>query len=446
MGVEDYLQSASQLGQLDSEGAFTIAGEAAVGKLAAFQLPRKSAWVLKIVQAAVTSGATFLEVKQSNDVTTFRFDPKIDLDVNAIEKALLAVDIDASPFVRHLCVGLRTVGFGDKRAFTLAASDGEQRQLFGWNCHQLSKKIHREEEPTQPYLHLGVAFPEENRGRALGGMMRAAGRATDEYQEVVRYGQACPLKLTLDGRRLDTLMGLPEKIVSCTSVPLGISTLSTLESPHPKIAIPPGMDRAQQKWRPTDRFTDSRLFYFEGGNELEAPALLRLCYHFHVDNHRSKYRSFKFHAVPQPSSCHWVKDGVICQSQTLSRSPTAASLDIFLSADGLETDISGLRLRQVSEAPERVRRALTGAPQFLHRTSEVVQGFTPRPFGVHTAMYGALGAFGVVVSPVTMGKGMWATMAAVGMAVSAYDKRKIMLDCQHSLSHLAHIIPNFGLR
>lgn len=446
MGVEDYLQSASRLGQLDSEGSFTIAGEAAVGKLAAFQLPRQSAWVLKIVQAAVTSGASFLEIRQSRDVTTFRFDPSIEIDVDAIEKSLLAVEIEATPFVRHLCVGLRTVGFGDKRAFTLAASDGEHRQLFGWNCHNLTKQTNREEEPTRPYLHLGVAFPEDNQGRVLGGMMRAAGRATDEYQEIVRYGQACPLKLTLDGRRLDTLMGLPEKIMSCTSVPLGICTLSALQSPHPKLPIPPGIDRVQTRWRPTDRFTDSRLFYFEGGQEQEAPALLRVCYHFHVDSHRSKYRSFQFHSVPQPSVAHWVKDGVICQSQTLSRTPSAASLDVFLSAEGLPTDISGLRLREVSEAPERLRLVLSGAPQFLYRTGEVVQGFTPRPFGVHTAMYGALGAFGVVCTPVTMGKGMWATMAAVGMAVSAYDKRKIMLDCQHALSHLAHMVPTFGLR
>lgn len=448
MGVDSFLEEASQLGCLDSEGSFTIAGQEAVGKLASFQLPRPSAWILKMVQAAVTSGASELCVKQSADVTTFRFDPTKLVEVDDLQQALLSPDMQAPDFLKHLAIGLRTVGFGDGRAFTMAVGREDRRELFGWDGQQLSRQSHQVETPTAAYIHIGVAFPQENRGRALGGLMRAAGRATDEYGELVKFGQACPIRLTFDGRRLDTLSNFPEKLVKCTTVPLAIGCCQPgALHDMPSLRIPRGVHRGQEKWRPTDRFTDSRLFFFDGGAEQwETQVLSRLCYHFHIDNHRSKYRSFKFHNIKQPSYCHWVKDGVICQSTTISRTPAAVSLDLFLSAEGLSTDISGLRLRDVADAPARVREALALAPGFMDRTETVLENYTPRPFGIHTALYGGLGLMGVAAAPLTFGKGMMATVAAVGMAVSAYDKRKIMLDCTLSLRHVKRQALNMGIR
>ncbi len=55
--IEDLLGELSQEGQLDSSGSFTIEAQAAVQKLSQFQLGDPSAYLVKIVQAAVASGA-----------------------------------------------------------------------------------------------------------------------------------------------------------------------------------------------------------------------------------------------------------------------------------------------------------------------------------------------------------------------------------------------------
>jgi hypothetical protein len=48
-----FLSEAAGSGSFESQGVFTIAGKAAIGKLSFFLLPCKSAWVLKVVYLTV---------------------------------------------------------------------------------------------------------------------------------------------------------------------------------------------------------------------------------------------------------------------------------------------------------------------------------------------------------------------------------------------------------
>ncbi len=446
--LDRFLGDAAELGKLDSQGSFTIAGEAAIGKLASFQLPRKSAWVLKLVQAAVTSGAPSLAITQSRKTTTFTFQPRCEIDISDLQQALTEVEHSAPAPIAHLATGLRAVGFGDRRAFTLALETDGHRELFGWNLTQLARQSEAQTNQTSTTITLGVAFPAEESGWVLGGLMRSAGRVTDEYLELLTSCEACPIPVTLDGRRLDNLNASRKEpggeIGTTALLSLGWPTKGNSASELPNLSVPQGIERSDQSIRVTDRFEDSRLFFFAGEESvIGASVLIRLNYHFKIDSHRSKNSSFKFTSIAKTSYCHWVLDGVVCHRDVLLSKPFATSADIYLSAEGLSTDLSGLTL---GDAGERKYRMLCACPEVAiqaKRTMEAIKDHVPRPFSLHTALYGTLGIFALLAVPTSAGKSMVGAVVAVNAALSAYDKNKIMSDC---LVHLERLTAELTLR
>ena len=107
--LQEVLDEFGAEGQWDSQGSFTTLSGKALSKLAAYQLPRPTAWILKLVQAAVA--AACLRV---------RFDPNpnlTDLVVTFVGGELGTLeqlaDIWTSPTAtvtlaqKHLLVGLR---------------------------------------------------------------------------------------------------------------------------------------------------------------------------------------------------------------------------------------------------------------------------------------------------------------------------------------------------
>jgi len=434
-GIDGLLQSARGLGELDSSGSFTIAGEAAIGKLAAFQLPRKTAWLLKIVQAAVVSGAPEIRIFQTNETTSFRFSPPDELCMETLKKALLSPQVQGSDIYRHLAVGLRAVGFGDRRQFTLAYDFSDTRTLFGWNGKELSQRAEANPDGPGPALHIGVAFPPEDMGRSLGGLKKSAGRATQEYEEVVRNGEACPIPLYFDGRRLD---GLSAPLSDDTKA--NVSLLSVGWAPYsensrfPPLQVPSALQTYDENWRPTDKFTDNRIFLFSGDlAHTQASSLAKLHYSYRIVHHRSKYKSFKFESVRRESEYLWVKDGVICQRDRSWQKQSPISFQLFLSADDLDTDISGLMLRNVDQLERRKNLAREQLQFQVENTLAAIEKHIPKPFGFHSAIYGTMGVVFTMLGPVTMGKGFIGTAMIVGLALSAYDKRQILEDCRYHL-------------
>lgn len=73
--LERFLQEQVAQGVVDSSGSFSLSRAKALEKLAAFQLPRQTMWILKLVQAAVTSGAESLTIQQTSTDTELYFSP-----------------------------------------------------------------------------------------------------------------------------------------------------------------------------------------------------------------------------------------------------------------------------------------------------------------------------------------------------------------------------------
>jgi hypothetical protein len=442
--LQKLLQSASQVGTLDSEGSFTISGDVAVGKLAKFQLPRTSAWILKIVQSAVTANATFLSIAQSNETTTFVFHPATEFEVEQLKEALLSPQLLGPKAVQHLAVGLRAVGFGDGRAFTLALDKGDVRTYFGWNGKQLSQRVETLPSAGPPKLTLGVAFPQEDLGRSLGGLIKSKGRATSEYREIVSNGEVCPIPLLFDGRRMDSLQAPhPDETPGNTAtLSVGWTPFSHAAS-FPDLMLPKGLPQVSSTWRPTDKFTDNRVFYFDGDLEqTHTNCIVKLRYGYKVESHRSKHRSFKFQSLNRRSFYTWVQDGVICHREASKGTESPVCYEVYLSADGLTTDLTGFQLRADTHYYRRASQAREQIRFQVENTTHALTKHVPKPFSLHSAMYGTMGVVFTLCAPLTMGKSLLGAFTFVGLALSAYDKKKIMDDCGFHLQRLSDRLRN----
>lgn len=436
LSVDSFLAEAASSGAFDSQGGFTIAGEAAIGKLGAFQLPRKSAWVLKVVQSAVAWGGQAIEVKQTAEATYMGFAGEPEFDVAGLEKALLDLDHDGARYLEHLACGLRAVGFGDRRVFTLKVHYHETLDCYRWDGKELFRERASIPKVAGCTVHLKVAFPEEDKGRWLGGLVRSAGRASDEYKELVDRAEACPISLKVDGRRLDTLTtpsrksegGSVAELCLCWKKPADDSSAPTLRLPLATELKPSSLPFS-------DSFIDKGPMLVEGDlQDRRTEAIVKVGYYYKIISHRGKNSPFRFEPRPQFWYQHWVVDGVVCQSMRFSSEILPVALDVYLSGDDLPTDLSGLTFRKESERVqrERLRAALCAAVPGMENLRILLEGHRAIPFTEHTYLYGGVGAFLGLLVP-GIGKFVGAGVMGLSLAQSASDKGTILSDCKSNL-------------
>jgi hypothetical protein len=431
VSVDSFLSEAAGSGSFDSQGVFTVAGEAAIGKLSFFLLPRKSAWVLKVVQCAVAWGAATIEAKQTAEATHIGFASAGTFDIEGLQKALLEVNHRADRYLEHLACGLRAVGFGDKRPFCVKVYHQEILDTYRWDGRELFRERSSIANVAFCTVHLTVHFPTQDKGRWLGGLARSAGRASEEYLELVNCGEACPVPLKVDGRRLDTLTA-PRRKSDASVADLCVSWRSRAPEPvGPQLRLPEGVRLEGYRVPLRDRFTDPGPLLVDGELDLpEGPALIRLRYYYKILSHRSKNSSFRFEGRPEFSKVHWVCDGVVCQSQKLRWEASPVALDLYLSAEGMATDLSGLTFRDTSrqQQVDRLREGLANLRPCSERLIATLESHVALPWGVHTAFYGG---FGLLLGVMVPGAGKVVGLGVMGasLAISAADKRSVIDHC-----------------
>lgn len=378
MNLESLLRSAGSEGEFDSEGQFTIDGRAAMAKLAAFQLPRPTAWVLKLCQAAVAGGAQKLLVRQTKEVTVFEWEPAVAVSYEELRAALASHQPADNLVIRHLAAGLRAVGMGQDRSFAARFTDGTQEALFQCQARAMLLKVTESREPI-----FTVAIGVQHANDKVGFFRKFSQTTLDEAQELAWGCQACPIEVRLDGLRLDTLAARDEKDWSSkTRIDLAVIWRPLLpDALLPPISLPAGLEVGPLGWRPTDRFTDKRTFEIDGPEQRhELCFIARLSYVFKVTNvGTSKGSSFAFETYRGPSYANWVCDGVVVARKELALSHSSVRLDLFLSGQGLDTDISGLLLTEGPEYRRRLAEAVGEAADNLGHTASSIEMHKDRP-------------------------------------------------------------------
>ena len=365
-------------GEYDSAGEFTVDVEAGFHKLAHSQLPRTTAWLLKIVQAVVSSGAPSLKIQQMRRETLFDFRPP-DMSVfDNLEKNFNSHALREVTPIRHLLLGLRAVSIGQGRAFALGVSRGGRQTTYRSNGVSFSRVDSRIKRGVN-----GVRLSVEAVAKK-GRLPSFRSRLTlEEISELERGCQACPIPVTCDGRRLDTL-DQQEKKPNQNQAVLALAWRASNESEVlPSFSLPGGVDLSSS-WRPTDRLWDKRIFWLDGlAREREVSFVARFSYYYKVAKYGEGENDFEFASYASPSLVHWVLDGVIASSQQL-RLPVEPSvrLEVFLSADGLQTDISGLVPLENAERSKRLSMGLEKSTKNLPRLAELLKDHDLRPLSL----------------------------------------------------------------
>ena len=213
--LQEVLDEFGAEGQWDSQDSFTPLSGKALSKLAAYQLPRPTAWILKLVQAA--AAASCLRV---------RFDPNpnlTDLVVTFVGGELGTLeqlaDIWTSPTAtvtlaqKHLLVGLRAVSVSKRRDVRVRSVDQQGvRFSLHWNGSGLSEVS--QASRSYPRREALISFsigPDPQRGHAL----------ETELAELRAYAAACPIPLLIGNETLEQfgmadLVLTRKPLLSCT--------------------------------------------------------------------------------------------------------------------------------------------------------------------------------------------------------------------------------------
>lgn len=356
--LEKFLLAQVGEGQHDSAGKFTLARGKALEKLASFQLPRETAWVSKLVQAAVAGGSTGIAVRQTSTDIFFVFEPPPDWTLNMVEDAFYDPEVSPDRALDHFKRGLWPVSIRDMRPFRLVLP-GEPQALF-WTGEEFQRR------PSEPVKYLELTVSHRNRLQGSGfpylrEIESARGNA-GTLRELCENCFTCPIPLKVDGRRLDALQGCPMHGFSPSSYPIRVA-LAKADLPDFQ---PPRLTYGG--YAPVNAGQSQLNTIFQ--TKLTIPSRisvgLLLCASIEKVALGDASRP-----VPQPRSSvlNWVRDGVIVGREALPVNQLSCAAGLFLSADGLESDLTGFGLIRTPEVTRRQLEACRAVLPLISETS-----------------------------------------------------------------------------
>jgi hypothetical protein len=400
--IDAFLAQQSDVGRTESEGSFTVSGARALEKLSAHQLPRTSAWTLKMLQAGVAASASAIWV--SHGAKSCKFSIKgADLgELEDLEEFWTHPAPTLNLGQRHLLVALRAVAFARRRPVLIGHNSSQfgLRTLF-WNGRSLSK-VKPLDKTFLTSLKLGNPTPGEMvfyvGGSPLGQdeSVKAVHGVKDvtaaEFKDLQNHGVCCPVPVWVDSRALNHF-GLED--VSMTRKALAFSAQAPSEGEERvTMALPSGVKNQVP--------------------DLDAGA--RLAWTLYVGSE------------PTASRVSWVNGGVVCEEENLHVPFDSFNVRLFVPAEDLETDLTALHLRFPSkqERYRRVARAVLDFCREIEPGSPIV-GKIAETQGQGKGWFAAVGLIlgGVVFALPTSGLSLLAGLgAAVGVKLHEKNTAK----------------------
>ncbi|MBS2035221.1 hypothetical protein JST97_09540 [bacterium] len=392
--------------RLDSAGSFTIAGEKALEKLAAFQLPRENAWACKLVQSAVVGGAHSLSVRQTNGENVFVFEkPSLKWTLSQVEAAFYDPQVSSDLALDHFKRGLWPTAIKNKRPFRLALP-GVSEILF-WD----GSKLRRRAAPPGPNLELAIS----NRNCLAGPLnIKAALDAgqvnTDLRKELREHCFTCPIPLTVAGQRLDSLLGCPMHGFSPISYPIRLA-LGPADLPELPVAqltaggykpVNPGTSKLNNVYQPL----------------AQVPPQVNLAVLVAVTMEPQSVGELP---LRRPCAISWVRDGIVIKREQLDNHFRCVSLGLFVNAEGLAVDLTGFEPIKSPEMERRREIACRAACPSLRAMNFAgtgyIRGVLRRIYGIGAAIT-TFGAYLAFNAPDPIGAEIIASSGIVGSVLS----------------------------
>lgn len=331
--LELFLHQSATEGDHDSQGEFTLAREKRLAKLAEFQLPYKTAWAVKLIQAAVCCGQAE-DIKVSLFRKESRFSFSANWDLEELEAGFFEPELVEEPSLRHLLQALWPVALAQKRPF-LVSLQGSKEGLY-WDGEVLVRRDLGLKKRTAVTVGL---LPRETQDSSFERSNRNAALALSLQSRCF----SCPIPLKVDGRRLDSLLYCPEFGWGGKACPLGIAFP---EAGLSALSFPPGT---------FDAVASSKILDQDPVDGVHENGFLRIG--------RSNLRKVEssglgdfafllsFGPRKQRSTVFWVLDGVVVDSEPIAPA-TQCAVGCYVSAQDMETDLTSL---QILASPERSR-------------------------------------------------------------------------------------------
>lgn len=366
--LETYLLERSSDGSFDSSGVFTLNQDKLLAKLAKHQLPFEGAWALKIVQSIVAGGNTSpLKIELDAKSTSFYFS-NFGFELEELYAGLLNPTQPSNRSLSHMLVGLWAIISLEHWGFQLVFPHSNKALV--WNGDSLEQIATSKVKET---ACLTVALIPK-KASSSGSIQRQdlARRNQNLFSVLKTYCFVCPLPLSVDGKRLDTLLNHCGPELYDGAFPLMVKTAI---APLEELIIPPSTfssSLAKVK-KNTQKYADFNSISHKLMASQEPFVRSALAYVVSLNIADSKSKSSSdgnllpgelWREYLRPSRIYWVIDGVSFEHTQLYTQPTHCSLACFVSANDLLTDLTTTKLIPKDALNERiglVKKALVTA-------------------------------------------------------------------------------------
>ena len=385
ISLEAYLENSKSQGQAEGEGSFTISHEAAVKKAIEFSLPRENTWVLLFVQAAVKMGCDSLELTRTRTNSTFRFIPGPETSFPCVEEllgAILKANFLSSEPRDKIGTALRILVDKLELSFLLSikTKQREQQSMFAGHFHgNLGKKKRQKllQDTGEGLCILVHHLAHSEPNRLLFRYLPLRDSTASVALELEGHAFTSPIKLSINDARIDGLCKEGGLHWHSRRKPLWFSPLSVELDDSPA-----AMGLCQQSSHRVFALNDELLDTDEScNNEPKRQAYLALGAEFSTADDPGTKRS--------RSLLHWLKSGVIVETEELAWESRHLCLHVFANAEGLPSDLSGFALTKTEGYFERKAEILSATrTAFLKCPPKRAQITSHPPFDTSPGMPG----------------------------------------------------------
>jgi uncharacterized protein (DUF2237 family) len=186
-------------GALESTGVFTLSLQQAEEKLAAYRLANPGLFVLNLVAAAVSSGATYFSVEAFENHTSFRFDPKAPYEERHLHQIFSYILDPAAPaHLREMALALHGArALPESPATSLRVATGQSALLLAVTADDVDVDVAAGQEASP-----GVTF--RLTYQSAGAWTTLFARRQDKSQDVLghlfHFCRYAPLRITSNGQ------------------------------------------------------------------------------------------------------------------------------------------------------------------------------------------------------------------------------------------------------
>ena len=390
--LQDFLDSVSGPAE---PGEFGIDQVAAVAKISAHQIPYGGHWALKIVQAAVALGSAEIEIFQTRNKTRFLLRGIGSFALDTLRQNFWNVEPSENRPLNHLKTALWRVGVHERRAFTLRGLEGSLR----WDGRDLGTQDRAKRGDSLEIEVDHLAFDSREGWWARVRQARNVNATTGAI--LAKRAFVCPVPLSLDNRRIDFLFDCGHPGFGPSSFPVGFTCL---HEGDPKFRLD-SLGLKPRPWWKRSALGDLAEEHLE---HLELPSediWMAAILAFHV-GHEVVNKTSYLACRPGRSLCQWAVDGVVTERVVFFDETCPLSINCFVSAEGLTTDMTTMSLHQNQEFKDRFRKVVHETRKLLDidwklDLDTLIKSETSR-HKTEAALLGVTGLLVVAILPVSL--------------------------------------------